>query len=75
MAIPKIDDQDINTMPRCDIEELKIQVKHLKDLLKECKNYIETEQKMLVECSPFWEKLMNNLLSKIDNAIGASKND
>ena len=25
-------DPDINTMPRCDIEELKSQVKHLKDL-------------------------------------------
>lgn len=32
MAIPKIDDQDINTMPRCDIEALKSEIKHLKDL-------------------------------------------
>lgn len=45
-------------------------IKELKELLKECKKYIETEQKMLVECSPYWEKQMNDLLSKIDKTIG-----
>lgn len=73
MAIPKIDDQDINTMPRCDIEALKSEIKHLKDLLKECKPYISysINKNKYLGCTP----LEANILTKIDNAIGASKND
>lgn len=55
------------------IEDLQQENQQLKELLKESKNYIETEQKMLVECSPYWEKLMNDLLAKINEAIGEKK--
>lgn len=50
-------DPDINTMPRCDIEALKSEIKKLKDLLKECKF-------MLALCG------VDDLANKIDNAIG-----
>lgn len=33
-------DPDINTMPRCDIEELKTKIKNIKECLKECHHYI-----------------------------------
>ena len=66
-------DPDINTMPRCDIEELKSQVKNLKDLLKECKPYISYSINKKKNLG--WTPPEANILTKIDNAIGASKND
>lgn len=61
-------DPDINTMPRCDIEELKSQVKHLKDLLKECKTPIDLLIKINIDGINGYNLL--DLLLKIDNAIG-----
>lgn len=50
-------DPDINTMPRCDIEALKSEVKRLKELLKECRELFD-------------ELNYLNMVEKIDNAIG-----
>lgn len=70
-------DPDINTMPRCDIEALKSEIKRLKDLLKECRfilremsdvnNWLESDDcvlnyDMATECEKY--------ATKIDNAIG-----
>lgn len=76
MAIPKIDDQDINTMPRCDIEALKSEIKLLKELLKECRDMINNHCSWQVMDRPnhYVKKIENDiyepLLTKIDNAIG-----
>ena len=48
-------------------------IKELKELLKECKEFIKTEQKILVKCDAFYENLINAFLIKIDNAIGEKK--
>lgn len=58
-------DPDINTMPRCDIEALKSEIKRLKELLKECRDFIE------LVCIIDGGKA--KLLTKIDNAIGEKK--
>lgn len=50
-------DPDINTMPRCDIEALKSEIKRLKVLLLECRKILEKETYDL-------------MVKKIDNAIG-----
>lgn len=65
-------DPDINTMPRCDIEELKSQVKHLKDLLKECKHLLN-EYAYTFNCGDCAKSY--RLINLINKAIGASKND
>ena len=49
--------------------DLKSEIQQLKELLKECREYIETEQKMLVKCTPFYKNLMNELLTKIDEVL------
>lgn len=61
-------DPDINTMPRCDIEALKSEVKRLKELLKECKIPIDLLMKFNVDDINGYKLL--DLLIKIDNAIG-----
>lgn len=52
-------DPDINTMPRCDIEALKIEIKRLKELLRECKEKLK-----------YCVRETYELQTKIDNAIG-----
>lgn len=60
-------DPDINTMPRCDIEALKSEIKKLKDLLKEC--YKMLAQYHVENSEPSLDENIE-LLTKIDNAIG-----
>lgn len=63
-------DPDINTVPRCDIEALKSEIKRLKELLKECR-YLLNEYSYTFsynDCSKGC-----NLINLIDNAIGEKK--
>ena len=49
-------DPDINTMPRCDIEALKSEIKHLKDL----QNEQDKEVEELRDLIRIWYKLLKN---------------
>lgn len=49
-------DPDINTMPRCDIEALKSEIKHLKDL----QNAQDKEVEELRDLIRIWYKLLKN---------------
>nr|DAS78871.1 MAG TPA: hypothetical protein [Caudoviricetes sp.] len=60
-------DLDINTMPRCDIEALKSEIKKLKELLKE--SYKMLAQYHVENSEPSFDENIE-LLTKIDNAIG-----
>lgn len=61
-------------MPRCDIEELKEESQQLKELLKECREWIEfLSVKMKAEKSPKNAMYFEVMLTKIDNAIGEKK--
>lgn len=64
-------DPDINTMPRCDIEALKSEVKRLKVLLRECKQMFIIEKSFLVKCSRLED--IENIITQIDNATGEKK--
>ena len=63
-------DPDINTMPRCDIEALKSEIKHLKELLKKCSPYVARSATSRMIKNSVGHKKDMNLLTKIDNAIG-----
>lgn len=66
-------DPDINTMPRCDIEALKSEIKRLKELLKECRKILE-----ILKCGSINDLTASrpharNLLTKINAVIGESE--
>lgn len=50
--------------------ELDQKIHELKEVVEECRKYIETEQKMLVKCTPHYKKLMEELLTEIDEVLG-----
>lgn len=73
-------DPDINTMPRCDIEALNSEIKRLKELLKECSEFLYeilngTHSKLSFKLESGIRKQdymisLSELKTKIDNAIG-----
>lgn len=71
-------DPDINTMPRCDIEELKSEIKHLKDLQANQDKEVERLRGLLKECKQhmYFQKEIDNetiaLLTRINAVIGES---
>lgn len=64
-------DPDINTMPRCDIEALKSEIKHLKELLKECRERLGDYAEFCIKGGYLnAEDEAVKMITKIDNAIG-----
>lgn len=59
-----------NTMPRCDIEELKSEIKHLKDLQTNQDKEVERLRELLKECKNI---VANDLITRINAAIGESE--
>ena len=57
----------IHTMPRCDIEELKEEIKYLKKVLRDCKQMFVAEKSFLVQCSRLED--INNIIEKIDEVL------
>lgn len=64
MAIPKIEQL---SMPRCDIEELKEEIKKLKIVLQDCKQMFVAEKSFLVQCSRLED--INSIIERIDEVL------
>ena len=67
-------DPDINTMPRCDIEALKSEIKRLKELLLQIHNRQSLIREYLSDCKlgNAWD-LLYQTENEIDNAIGEKR--
>lgn len=59
------------SMPRCDIEELKQENKQLRQLLKECRNFLDNLYFPVIH-EDYDTNITNNLMRDISNRINAA---
>lgn len=61
------------TMPYCDVKELKDEIQSLRNLLKECKNIVVSHLWAKAEFSDGQTVEKDDLLTRINAAIGGSE--
>ena len=59
--------EEVLSMPRCDIEELKNKIKGMKIVLQDCKQMFVAEKSFLVQCSRLED--IESIIERIDEAL------